>query len=85
MITTVSYKDFELLYYLSYDYHFFSFYDRVMLHKVILNYEKSGNGDGQKWKEDYVDWGKTRIVSLKLKPSMETIVVISLPLEGANW
>ena len=41
---------------------FDSFFVRVMLHEIILNWEKSGNGDGQQRAEDNVDWGKTSLI-----------------------
>ena len=41
---------------------FVSFFGRVMLHEIILNWEKSGNGDGQQRAEDNVDWGKTSLI-----------------------
>ena len=41
---------------------FDSFFVRVMLHEIILNWEKSGNGDGQQQAEDNVDWGKTSLI-----------------------
>ena len=41
---------------------FATFFGRVMLHEIILNWGKSGNGDGQQQAENNVDWGKPSLI-----------------------